>query len=211
MRRTVRVPLPTARELALVVPLVAVAALPVVRTWHLQWGADESELTATLPGDELQAAPALVATRAITVRATPEQVWPWLVQIGQERGGFYSYDALENAFGCRITSAERVVAGWQHLAPGDEVRLHPRVALRVVGVDEGRSIVLRSPDEGTPAFTWAFVLRPGRDRTTRVVVRERYTAPSAAVRAVLEPTAAVSAVMTRGMLRGLRRRVEERV
>ncbi|WP_019137215.1 hypothetical protein [Cellulomonas massiliensis] len=209
MRRTVRIPLPTAREIALAAALAAAAALPVVRTWHLQWGADEDELAATLPGDALQPAPALVATRAVTVRATPERVWPWLVQIGQGRGGFYSYDALENAFGCRIVSAGRVVARWQHLAPGDEVRLHPRVALRVVEAEPGRWIVLRSPDEGAPAFTWSFVLRPGRDRTTRVVVRERYAAPTPFVRAVLEPTAAASAVMTRGMLRGLRRRVEE--
>jgi hypothetical protein len=112
--------------------------------------------------------------------------------------------------GCRIRSADEVVDAWQRLAPGDQVRLHPRVALDVVAVDPGRSLVLRSPDAAAavPAFTWAFVLRAGRDRSTRLVVRERYAAPSPVVRAVVEPTAAVSGVMTRGMLRGLRRRVE---
>jgi hypothetical protein len=87
--------------------------------------------------------PDLVATRAITVHAAADQVWPWIAQLGQGRGGFYSYDALENLVGCDIHSADRVVPKWQDLKVGDQVKLAPEVGVGVTVVQQGRALVLR--------------------------------------------------------------------
>jgi len=210
---TLRVPLPRPRDTAAAALALGVAGLPVLRAWGLQWGAREDELDAYLPGDGLTPDADLVATRATGVAARAGDVWPWLVQLGHGRGGFYSYDVLENLAGCRVRSADHVEPAWQHLAPGDVVHLHPRVALEVATVDTGRALVLRTPDAPAGAaappyaFTWAFVLRPDAGGT-RLVVRERYAYRAPWARLVAEPTCAVSAVMTRQMLRGVRQRVE---
>ena len=90
----------------------------------MRWGATDDEVNDTVPGDELVPAADLTATRAVTVRASADGVWPWLAQLGQGRGGFYSYDFLENLVGCSIHSAERVVPEWQSIDVGDAVHLH---------------------------------------------------------------------------------------
>ena len=94
---------------------IVVAAL---RARSLRWGATDEELVATLPGDELVPHPDLTTTRAVTVNARAADVWPWIAQLGQGRGGFYSYDALENLVGCDIHSADRIVPAWQGVAVG---------------------------------------------------------------------------------------------
>ena len=121
----------------------AAAYLLVVRPWQLRWGATDEERGATLAGDDLIPNPDLVATRAITVHALADHVWPWIAQLGQGRGGFYSYDALENLVGCDIHSADRVVPEWQDIKVGDQVKLHPEVGLGVTVVEQGRALVLR--------------------------------------------------------------------
>lgn len=88
------------------------------------WGASDAEIRRPLPGDALLPAPQLEATRAITIHAPPTRVWPWLLQIGQGRGGFYSYDWLENLAGCGVRSATRIHPEWQKLDVGDVVRAH---------------------------------------------------------------------------------------
>jgi hypothetical protein len=109
----------------------------------LRWGATDDELKVVLPGDELVAAADLTATRAVTVRASADGVWPWIAQIGQGRGGFYSYDFLENLVGCDIHSAERVVPEWQSIDVGDAVHLTSEVGRVVAVVEPGRALVLR--------------------------------------------------------------------
>jgi hypothetical protein len=183
------------------------------RRWQLRWGATARELAGPLPGDELIAKPDLTATRALTVRAPAARVWPWIAQLGQGRGGLYSYDFLENLIGCDIHSADRVVREWQDIKAGDEVRLHPDVALEVAAVDPGRSLVLRSavPDGNAPppfGFTWAFALQPGPDGTTRLIVRERYAYTQPWARLIVEPVEVIDFVMTQKMLRGIRSRAE---
>ena len=191
----------------------AAAGLLLARRWQLRWGATAEELAEPLPGDELLTGPGLTATRALTVRAPADRVWPWIAQLGQARGGFYSYDSLENLVGCNIHSADRVVPEWQAIKAGDEVRLHPDVALEVAAVDQGRSLVLRG---GVPAgdapppfdFTWAFALQPGPDGTTRLIVRERYAYTRPWARFIVEPVEVIDFVMTQKMLRGIRSRAE---
>ena len=140
-------------------------------------------------------------------------MWPWIAQLGQGRGGFYSYDFLENLAGCQIHSADRIVPGWQQVGAGDPIRLAPRVALTVALLERGRSLVLRGgvPMGSTPPpydFTWAFVLRDQPPGTTRLLVRERYACTRPWARLLVEPVEAVSFVMSQKMLRGIKDRAE---
>lgn len=185
----------------------------LVRRWQLRWGATDEEHHAILAGNDLIPNPDLTATRAITVHAAADQVWPWVAQLGQGRGGFYSYDALENLVGCHIHSADRIVPEWQDVKVGDQVKLHPEVGLEVAVVEPGRALVLRGgvPMGAVPPpydFTWAFVLREQPDGTTRLLVRERYAYTQPGVGFLVEPVAVVAFVMSQRMLRGIRDRAE---
>src|SRR5664279_5588585 len=153
-----RTPCPARRRRAVLATL-ALAAVPLLRARTLRWGATDTEARGELPGDDLVPDPGLTSTRAITIAAAAADVWPWIVQLGQGRGGFYSYDALENLVGCQIHSADHVVPEWQSIAVGDEIRLHPEGGLMVALVDPGRALVLRGgvPMGTTPPpydFTW---------------------------------------------------------
>ena len=194
--------------------VAAAVYILVARPRQLRWGASARECEASLPGDDLIASPDLVATRAITVRTSAGRVWPWIAQLGQGRGGFYSYDFVENLAGCDIHSADRIVAEWQDVKIGDEIKLAPAVGLEVTAVEPGRSLVLRGgvPMGNTPPpydFTWAWVLRDEPDRTARLLVRERYAYTRPWARFLVEPVEAVSFVMSQKMLRGIRDRAEQ--
>jgi hypothetical protein len=119
----------------------AAAAYLLARPWHLSWGATDQEFGDPLPGDELIANPDITATRAITIRASADQVWPWIAQLGQGRGGFY--DFLENLVGADIHSADRIVPELQDIEVGDEVLLGPKFGYDIALLERGRSLVLR--------------------------------------------------------------------
>lgn len=205
-------PKPPRRTVVAALAFAAGLSLPLVRSAMLTFGSTEEELDATLPGDDILGPANLVATRTVGIEAPPEAVWPWLAQLGQGRGGFYSYDELENFLGLDIHSADAVVPELQDIAPGDTVHLAPQVGLEVVTAEPGRALVLRgvaAPGEATPPyeFTWAFVLRH-RAGLTRLVVRERYRYTHRCAALLAEPVAVVSWVMTQKMLRGIRDRAE---
>lgn len=191
----------------------AAASALLARPRLLNWGANHQEVQEPLPGDGFIGSADLVATRAVSVRAPADQVWPWVAQLGQGRGGFYSYDFLENLVGCDIHSADRVTPDWQDIGVGDGVKLHPDVSLEVAAVEPGRSLVLRGgvPMGSSPPpydFTWSFVLRQRPDETTRLLVRERYAYTQRWAPLLVEPVAWVSSVMSQRMLRGIRDRAE---
>jgi hypothetical protein len=143
-----------------------------VRPWHIRWGATDGEVSERLPGDELVEHPNVEATHAITIDAPVEEVWPWLVQIGQDRGGFYSYAWLENLVGCRLHNADRIVPEFQQLSAGDTVRLHPQAPpLPVLICEPPRTLVLGN-NMDYPG-TWGFYLREVDGRTTRLLIRGR--------------------------------------
>jgi hypothetical protein len=140
----------------------------LIRPWHLKWGATQAELEEPLPGDDVVPNPKHEATHAVTINAPVVDVWPWLVQIGQNKGGFYSYSALENLVGCGIHNADRIVPEWQSLRAGDVLWLHPKAPpLPVLVVEPGRAIVIGGVAEqqvddlskNSRAGTWAFVRR----------------------------------------------------
>lgn len=191
----------------------SIAALALAgRTRLLRWGATDEEIAASQPGDGLISNANVTATRAITIRRSPDVVWPWIAQLGQGRGGFYSYDFLENLVGCGIHNADRVVPEWQQLEVGDEVRLAPAAGLKVAILEPGRVLVLQVslPIARTEPFdfTWAFVLCEQPDGTTRLLSRERYGYRRWWAPIVVEPTQAISFAMSRKMLLGIRERAE---
>lgn len=152
-----------------------------VRPWMYTWGARRDEVAATLPGDDLVAPGATRTTRAVTVDAPPEVVWPWLAQIGEDRGGFYSYWLLERAVGADIHNADTIHPEWQQLTVGQTVwlarRYGPAARQIVAAVATDSHLVLMSPDDfertrrGEQATgCWSFVLRP-EGRHTRLLVR----------------------------------------
>ena len=204
----------TARVSSLVTSMTVVAAAVILRRRQLRWGATGTETTAPLAGDELVAEPDLTATRAITIHADVDDVWPWIVQLGQGRGGFYSYDSLENLIGCDIHSALQINPDWQHLDVGDAVRLAPELALKVAVAKPPRTLVLQGGVmPGTTIapydFTWTFDLSPVSAATTRLVVRERYAYTRWWARSMVEPLTVVSFLMSRRMLHGIRDRAEQ--
>jgi hypothetical protein len=203
----------TRRVFAVVVAVVGSAVVArLARRRLLRWGATDSEKDAVQPGDGLIADANVTATRAITIRRSPEMVWPWIAQLGQGKGGFYSYDNLENFAGLDIHSADRVVAEWQQIEVGDEVRLAATVALKAAIVEPRRALVLLGalPLAKAPPFdsTWAFILCGQADGSTRLLSRERYGYTRWWAPFVVEPTQAVSFLMSRKMLRGIRDRAE---
>jgi hypothetical protein len=202
------------RVSALLTSVTVVAAAAVLRRRQLRWGATDAEITEPLAGDELVAEPDLTATRAITIHAGVDDVWPWIVQLGQGRGGFYSYDSLENLIGCNIHSALQINPDWQHLDVGDAVRLAPELALKVAVAKPPRTLVLQGGMlPGTTVapydFTWTFDLSPVAAATTRLVVRERYAYTRWWARLMVEPLTIVSFLMSRRMLHGIRDRAEQ--
>jgi len=193
----------------------AVAYHGYLRPRMHRWGATEEERIAVLPGDEADADPGEQTTRGLTIDAPVEDVWPWLAQIGQDRAGFYSYQVLENLVGCRMHSADRILAEHQRLAPGDEIRLGPAgyPCFRVQEVRPPSTLVLLSqpPRPGAAeagVASWQWQLRPCGEAGSRLVVRQRLDYPDrfGLMWRLVEP---IGFVMERRMLRGLKQRAEE--
>ncbi len=157
-----------------------------LRPWHLRWGATDEEIIEPLPGDGVKPDADVQVTHAITINGPAADVWKWLVQIGQGRGGFYSYDWIENTFGLGVKTAEEIMPVFQDLKLGDFIRSAHKGWLGgrfddvagwfVVELVPERSLVLRDEIE---RGSWAFVLRPVSENETRLVVRVRGKAPQA--------------------------------
>lgn len=150
-----------------------------LRRWRRSWGATGEEQRLRLPGDELVPAPQWTYNHAVTIDAAPSAVWPWLVQLGQGRGGFYSYDGLENLVGCQIRNVFEIRPELQQLRVGDQVVLHGRSGYgpEVVRLEPGRALVLGgSPNARGSQATWAFHLLEGPSGTTRLLERGRHLA-----------------------------------
>jgi hypothetical protein len=200
MNRTARIALGTAAAGA---GLLAVYA-KLVRPRAMRWGATEEEAARPLPGDEVVARADYVATRAITIDAPPQDVWPWLVQIGSGRAGWYTYDRLDNA---GMPSATEIIAELQQLQVGD---LIPMVA----GKDIGVRVKELEPDrrmlwwDVKGEYSWEWLLEPV-DGRTRLIQRLRVTRHPWTPKMLYELVAANGdVVMQRKLLRGVKQRAE---
>jgi hypothetical protein len=194
------------------------------RRWIRQWGATQEEVRRPLPGDGLLAEAVYETTHAIDIDAPPEDVWPWLVQMGQGRGGFYSYEWVENLGGLDIHSVDRLVPEYQELAEGDLVRLAPNTGLVVAAVEPPRALVLRAtadmatkrpPERSDPGYfdwSWAFVVEPVGTMGSRLLIRLRADTAAGLPFSLVGPLVwePLHFLMERKMLRGIRERAEGR-
>jgi hypothetical protein len=177
-------------HISAVAPAVAAAGVAyflAFRPWHLRWGATDEEIKASLPGDAICPESAGQATHAITINAPPERVWPWILQIGQDRGGFHSYTILENMIGCDMKNAGRIVPEWQNRVVGDTVwfatpkHFRGKAKMIAVIVEPQRAMVLAAPPDWEKlkagmhgdGTTCAFVLKPSGEGKTRLLARLR--------------------------------------
>jgi hypothetical protein len=194
---------------------VVIAVLYAARRYYRNWGTTKEECRMRLPGDELVGEPVLQATEAVWIDAPPSAIWPWLVQIGQDRGGLYSYQALEKVIGLRFHNADRVHPEWQDLAMGDVVRLAPNgwmglrdgLTLSVDAITPERSIVLRAAPPNLPQAAWSFHLQSHGDDRSRLLARARVGLRHPGEVVAMELARPVIALMTRGVLLGIKRRI----
>lgn len=209
--------------------LAVTAYIYRIRPWHLSWGATTLEVLQPMPGDGLIPSPYSLSTRAISIQAAASEIWPWLIQIGYQRAGWYSYDALERIVGVANfidgASSRRIIPTLQDLTIGDPVFTDPGGGFTVTAIEKERSIVLRArigidghhyPLEGNlPAnvfdTSWSFLLIPYNQKLTRLVFRFRskyqpgYLARSFD-KLLLEP---IIFIMEQKMLRGIKVRVQQ--
>lgn len=205
------------RRAALLGVAAAVFALGVLHR-ATNWGADHHEVEMRLPGDEFVPEPADTVTRAVAIDAPPAEVWRWLVQIGQDRGGFYSYEGLENLIGLDIRSAEEIRDDWQNLAVGDRVVVVPPgwagmadgYRMTVARMNPERALVLRqAPPEHPWDAVWSFVIEATGPQACRLLARSRNSrAPGVGMRVASWLMDPVTLIMTRRMLLGIRDRAE---
>lgn len=139
----------------------------LVRPKYMVWGATLPELAMQLPGDDEIPANTVISTRAVTINAPADRIWPWIVQIGQDRAGWYSFDWMENLFAANMHNADSIVDVWQTVQIGDQLPFleggsGDTFTSEVTEVDPGRALVM----EG-----WTLYLIPIDAESTRLVVR----------------------------------------
>ena len=198
-----------------VLPLIALSFgvyMVFLHPWLLEWGATAEEQQLTLPGDDADPAP--YVTRAINIGVSPAAVWPWIVQMGQDRGGFYSNTWVENLFGSDIHNAQAIHEEWQHRELGDVVPLARPDLLFGTGAAGHTDIVLLQPGRAIGIIVGRFVLEPTADGRTRLLFRESLQTQGppaqgpAALRALVWDPAHF--VMVRRVLEGIQERAEAR-
>lgn len=177
----------------------------VIRPIHLRWGANDAELTGAMPGD----LPGARWTRAITIQATPTQIWPWLLQWGQGRGGWYSYDWLENLLGFDIHTAKTILPEYQNLRVGDPICMAKGICpSQVTLIEPEQWLSWQALDEkGNPVWSFTFGLSAIDDQSTRLVVRESFD-PQAMPTAMTTVIEIPDVVMEQKALETLKQRAE---
>jgi hypothetical protein len=201
----------------------AVAGYLTLQWFGRTWGTSRQERHRQLPGDRLTLHPLAITTHAITVDAPPARIWPWLVQMGWHRGGWYTAGWVDRLlFPANGPSADHIILGLQDIRPGDAIPDGPPDAeceFTVADLEENRHLILHSEDHLPPGWkqrygawidwTWAFVLDDLGDDKTRFIVRSRLrTGPWWVAAAYLLAIIPADFVMSRQMLRGVKTRVE---
>lgn len=201
----------------------ATALLYAARRYYRNWGTTKEECQMFLDGEELIAGPVVRSTEAVSIDGPLGAVWPWLVQMGQDRGGLYTFEKLENFAGLRYVNADRTHPEWQHLAPGDTVRLVPKgwmglrdgFVFKVEEVVDQQSIVLsasvRREWNREWNVVWSFHVIPHWDDRCRLLVRIRTPLRRPGQVLVTELAGPATAFVTRGILLGIKRRVQQQV
>jgi hypothetical protein len=185
---------------AIIFAVMVVLFVLAYRPWALRWGATDEEVKRAMVGDHFVANPTFNATRAVTIKARPSDIWPWIVQIGYKKAGFYSYDILDND---GIPSAERIIPEYQDLKVGDLIPLTKSSYVKVAALEPNEHLLLTFENE-TKA-TWAWGLYKKDAQHTRLITRLRVTHENIATRFLWD---AFEIVMMRKCLLGIKRRAE---
>jgi len=188
---------------------VFVAVIILLTPWMDRWGATDAEVNATFPGDELVTAPASFVNRTVTIEASPEEIYPWLLQLGADKGGLYSYTAFEGLINCPMTNADRIHEEWQGLEIGDEVKMcvtgpapPPYIVAQIL---PNEALVMGHQENGEWVDLWQFILVPQSDQSTRLILRTR-TMMVGGFWDIIHPGVFV---MERGLLLGVKERAEK--
>lgn len=197
---------------------VAVSVLLyAARRYYRNWGTTKQECRQKLPGDELVRSPALQSTEGVWIDAPVEAVWPWLTQLGQDRAGFYTFEAVESLLGLDFHGDKTIHPEWQRLSLGDPVRLAPAgwlgrqegLLLKVAQIAEKQTIVLSGePPEFPWHAVWSFHLEPHFDNQSRLLVRTRAGLRHPGQLFVTELAGPAVTLTVRGILRGIKERAE---
>ena len=188
--------------------VLTVIAIALLTPWMDRWGATETEIAATFPGDELVPEPASFVNHAITINAPAEDIYPWIVQLDANKGGWYSYTWLEGLMNCRMINADRIHEEWQNLRVGDEVHMCPDQPVpppyTIAQIHVNRAIVMGHQENGKWVDLYQFVILPQENGTSRLIIRTR-TMAVGGFWTVIHPGIFI---MERGMLNGIKDRVE---
>jgi hypothetical protein len=188
---------------------MTVIAISLLTPWMDRWGATEAEIAATFPGDELVPEPASFVNRAITINASPEDIYPWIVQLDANKGGWYSYTWLEtHIINCPLVNADRIHPEWQDLKVGDKVNMCPNEPAPppyiVAQIHPNQAIVMGHQEDEEWVDLYQFVILPQADGTSRLILRTRRMAVGG-LWTIIHPGVFV---MERGMLNGIKERAE---
>lgn len=194
---------------------------PVSRRWLRNWGCRPGERGLRWRGDDFIKAPEDLTTRAIDIKALPEEVWPWVVQFGLGRAGFYSYELLERLVGIPVRNVESIVPRFQHLEVGDSIKLHPSAPpIPVAAVESNHCLCFAQIDtaeewgaSSDPARSWSIYLRPTEESSCCLLVRTclgPIREPSWVKRLFLAVEAPIDFLMEQRMLRTIKRLAEAR-
>ena len=191
------------------IPAFAVLYWFPIRWLMSRWGATASDLTRVMAGDALIPNPTYSGTMAVVVDARPEHIWPWLVQIGYQRGGLYSYDWLDRLCGyLDRPSATRILPEFQNLAVGDAIPIGRGPSWPVAVLEANRALVLDMRNLGGFDWVWQFGLYPLDERQTLLVSRSCVRTRSIRARLATYAIEPAGFLMTRRMLLGLKQRAE---
>lgn len=188
--------------------VLAIVLIFALLPWMDRYGAMDEEINASYPGDELVPDPRITYTRAVSIAAAPEEIYPWIAQLGADKGGMYSYTWLEALIQCPQTNADRIHEEWQGLEVGDKVLMCPDEnmppAYLVAMIEENQTIVLGHKEKDDWVEVWQFNLMPQDDGTTRLVIRSR----SAAEGWFWDAIRPGEFIMMRRMMLGIKERAE---
>ncbi|MGD0005129.1 MAG: hypothetical protein ABSE06_12960 [Anaerolineaceae bacterium] len=200
--------------------------LPFLHGWRVRWGASDQELGRSWLGDDLVPHPRGGFTHAITIHAPISQVYPWIAQIGQDKGVFYSYEFLENLIGCNIHNADHLLPGCQEVKPGDILWMHPKAGVPIELVEAGHGFVMHgmlntATGETIPAgaalpanfvnVSWLFYFYEIEGDCTRFVTRWRLDCPPGFKNELMNGRwglKSIASVMDFKMLKGVRQHAE---
>jgi hypothetical protein len=192
-----------------VLAFLAIFIMIALMPWMDSWGATDDEIAASYSGDELVPSPRITYTRAVSINATPEEIYPWIVQLGAEKGGMYSYSWFEtNILQCELINADRIHEEWQDLKVGGQMKMCPGTSgpppYEIATLESNHAIVMGHKDTADWVEVWQFNLVPQEDGTTHLVIRSR-NAAEGWFWDLIRPG---EFIMMRGMMLGIKERAE---